>query len=103
MHASTTSHRRFLAALLALLLLAAACGGRADNGDEARDDSSTGTTAKKQLVAGPGFDMTTIKVGALTPLTGPVAGPIGLPLTEGNKVYLEKVNAAGGIAGKYKL
>jgi ABC-type branched-subunit amino acid transport system substrate-binding protein len=108
MHASTQSRRwRFLAALLALLLLAAACGGRDDGGDNASDDngddSSTATTEKKELVAGPGFDLTTIKVGALTPLTGPVSGPIGLPLTEGNKVYLEKVNAAGGIAGKYKL
>jgi ABC-type branched-subunit amino acid transport system substrate-binding protein len=102
----TRPNRRFLAALLALLLLAAACGGRDDDGGDAvdsGDDDSTETTEKKELVAGPGFDLTTIKVGALTPLTGPVAGVIGLPLTEGNKVYLEKVNAAGGIAGKYKL
>jgi ABC-type branched-subunit amino acid transport system substrate-binding protein len=106
MDASTKPNRRFLAVLLALLMLAAACGGRDDSGSNAaddEDDSSTGTTEKKELVAGPGFDLTTIKVGALTPLTGPVAGVIGIPLTEGNKVYLEKVNAAGGIAGKYKL
>jgi ABC-type branched-subunit amino acid transport system substrate-binding protein len=103
---TTRSSRRFLAALLALLLLAAACGGRDDNddaGDDSGDDQSSATTVKKELKPGPGFDGTTIKVGALTPLTGPVAGVIGIPLTEGNKVYLEKVNAAGGIAGKYKL
>lgn len=106
MHDLTRPNRRFFAALLALLLLAAACGGRDDGGDDAvdtGDDETTETTEKKELVAGPGFDLTTIKVGALTPLTGPVAGVIGIPLTEGNKVYLEKVNAAGGIAGKYKL
>jgi ABC-type branched-subunit amino acid transport system substrate-binding protein len=106
LHDLTRPNRRFLAALLALLLLAAACGGRDDTDDSADDsggDDTTETTAKKELVAGPGFDLTTIKVGALTPLTGPVAGVIGIPLTEGNKVYLEKVNAAGGIAGKYKL
>ena len=102
---TTRSTRRFLAALLALLLLASACGGRDDSDDDvdAGGDDTTDTTEKKELVAGPGFDLKTIKVGALTPLTGPVAGVIGLPLTEGNKVYLEKVNAAGGIAGKYPL
>lgn len=107
MHDLTRPNRRFLAALLALLLLAAACGGRDDDGGDdvssGGDDETTETTEKKELVAGPGFDLTTIKVGALTPLTGPVAGVIGIPLTEGSKVYLEKVNAAGGIAGKYKL
>lgn len=106
LHDLTRQNRRFLAALLAVLLLAAACGGRDDDGGDdvsSGDDDTTETTDKKELVAGPGFDLTTIKVGALTPLTGPVAGVIGLPLTEGNKVYLEKVNAAGGVAGKYKL
>ncbi len=105
MHDTTRSNRRFLAALLTLLLLAAACGGRDDSesDDSAADDETTESTAKKELAAGPGFDLTTIKVGALTPLTGPVAAVIGIPLTEGNKVYLEKVNAAGGIGGKYKL
>ena len=52
--------------------------------------------------AGPGFDGTTIKLGVLTPLTGPVA-VIGKPLTAGNEVYFDYVNAEGGIAGKYKV
>ena len=79
MHDLTRPNRRFLAALLALLLLAAACGGRDDDGGDevgAGDDESSETTEaeKKELVAVPGFDLTTIKVGALTPLTGFTSG-----------------------------
>jgi ABC-type branched-subunit amino acid transport system substrate-binding protein len=99
MYSTTQRKRRLIALVLALCLLGAACGRSGSSSSK----SSSGSTTKKVLVAGPGFDLTTIKVGALTPLTGPVAGVIGQPLTEGNKVYLEKVNAKGGIAGKYKL
>ncbi|MFC7615237.1 ABC transporter substrate-binding protein [Actinokineospora soli] len=38
----------------------------------------------------------------LSPLSGPVA-VIGQPLTTGNKVWFDQVNADGGIAGKYKV
>jgi ABC-type branched-subunit amino acid transport system substrate-binding protein len=55
-----------------------------------------------QLENGPGFDGTTIKLGVLTPLSGPVA-VIGEPLTAGNRVFWERVNEEGGIAGKYKV
>jgi ABC-type branched-subunit amino acid transport system substrate-binding protein len=84
--------------LAALALLAAGCGG-----DD--EPSSTGTTqagggAAPKTV--PGFDGTTIRVGIISPLTGAVAA-IGKPLTAGNEVYFNKVNAAGGVAGKYKI
>ena len=53
--------------------------------------------------AAPGFDGRTIKLGVLTPLQGPVA-VIGKPLTAGNEVFFEWLNAErGGIAGKYKV
>ena len=49
-----------------------------------------------------GFDGTTITVGAISPQTG-IASIIGIPLTAGNQVYFDALNAKGGIAGKYKV
>ncbi|RAK08097.1 ABC transporter substrate-binding protein [Salipiger aestuarii] len=40
-----------------------------------------------------------IKLGAFTPLTGPVAGP-GLGAFEGQEYVFDKVNAAGGLNGR---
>jgi ABC-type branched-subunit amino acid transport system substrate-binding protein len=50
----------------------------------------------------PGFDGKTIKLGVLTPLSG-LASVIGKPLTNGNQVYWDSVNAKGGVGGKYKV
>ncbi len=83
-----------LVALLALVL--AGCGGAAD------DEGDSGESGEASLANAPGFDGTTIKLGVLTPLTGPVA-VIGKPLTAGNEVYFDYVNSQGGIAGKYKV
>jgi ABC-type branched-subunit amino acid transport system substrate-binding protein len=53
--------------------------------------------------AAPGFDGETVRLGVLTPLQGPVA-VIGKPLTAGNEVFFEWLNAErGGIAGRYKV
>ena len=83
-----------LAAIAALSLVGAGCGQDDD------DDGGGGDSAQLENV--PGFDGTTIKLGILTPLTGPVA-VIGEPLTAGNEVYFEAINKQGGIAGKYKI
>ncbi len=91
-------HLPWVAAILALCLVAGSCGR-----DDAPAAAGRAEADGGQLAAVPGFDLTTIRLGALTPLTGPVAGAIGIPLTEGNRVYLEKVNARGGVAGKYRL
>lgn len=95
---------RLLALLSVLFLVVAACG-RSDDDDDA--GGTTDTTADdgepKELTNGPGFDGITIKLGVLTPLSGPVAGVIGIPLTEGNRTFVKKINDAGGIAGKYKI
>lgn len=85
--------------VFAIGLMAAACG-RDDNKSSSSGDSG-GDNAS--LSSGPGFDGKTIKLGVLTPLSGQVADPIGLPLTAGGDVYWQKVNAAGGVAGKYKV
>src|SRR5258708_33914802 len=44
----------------------------------------------------------TINLGILTPLTGPVADPIGKPLTRGIEVFFKGINDGGGIGG-YKV
>ncbi|WP_205696979.1 ABC transporter substrate-binding protein [Conexibacter sp. SYSU D00693] len=97
----TVLSRRRLAAAAAALLAAgglAACGGADD--DEGGGGGGTASSGEPGKVAG--FDGTTIRVGVLTPLTGPVA-VIGKPLTAGNEVFFDAVNAKGGIAGKYKV
>ncbi|HEX6799628.1 MAG TPA: ABC transporter substrate-binding protein [Ktedonobacterales bacterium] len=56
------------------------------------------------IKAGPGVDTAnkTITLGVLTPLTGPVAAPIGIPITKGIETYFDGINANGGISG-YKI
>lgn len=101
---------RMLALLMALTMTAAACGGSSDD-----DDAGTTTTAASDDDGGDdggepagdpepttGFDGTTITLGVLTPTSGPAA-IIGNPLTKGNEVYFEALNAAGGVAGKYQV
>ena len=80
---------------MGLALVLAACGGAGNDSDSGGGKAGEpGTTA--------GFDGKTIKLGVLTPLTGTVA-VIGQPLTAGNQVYYEALNAKGGVAGKYKV
>jgi ABC-type branched-subunit amino acid transport system substrate-binding protein len=50
----------------------------------------------------PGFDGKTIQLGVITPLSG-LAAVIGKPLTNGNQVYWQSLNAKGGVGGKYKV
>jgi ABC-type branched-subunit amino acid transport system substrate-binding protein len=84
-----------VAAVLALAV--AGCGGAADN------NASSGSSKGGGPKTGPGFDGKTIKLGILTPLSGPVA-VIGNPLTAGNEVYFDYINKEkGGIAGKYQI
>jgi len=65
--------------------------------------SSSGGSSKTSggIKIGPGVNASTktISLGVLTPLSGPVAGPIGIPLTAGQQTYWKAVNASGGIDG----
>lgn len=94
---------RLFALLLALTLTASACGG-SDEDDEGGGTTTTGGGEEPAGEPEPtaGFDGTTIKLGVITPTSGRVA-IIGNPLTNGNKVFFDQLNAAGGIAGKYKV
>lgn len=96
-------HRRWLRPLTLLLvasLAASACGGgRDDDDDDASGDGDDGG----ELATGPGFDGETIRLGVVTPTSGPVA-IIGNPLTAGNEAYWEYVNEElGGVAGQYPV
>jgi ABC-type branched-subunit amino acid transport system substrate-binding protein len=75
-----------LTVLVVLGTLLAACGGGTSGGG---------------IKAGPGVDTSKkiINLGILTPLSGPVAPPIGIPLTKGIETYFKAVNANGGING----
>jgi ABC-type branched-subunit amino acid transport system substrate-binding protein len=70
---------------------------------EAMADTTT-SEAMASLVFDFGFDEATgtIKVAALAALTGPIPG-IGASLLDGHKIYWEKVNANGGVAGIYPI
>lgn len=64
----------------------------------ASSNNGGGSTFK----SGPGVDTAkkTITLGIFTPLSGPVAAPIGIPLTNGIKVFFDYVNKdLGGIDG----
>jgi ABC-type branched-subunit amino acid transport system substrate-binding protein len=88
-----------LAGALALAMGAGACGGAGEGADEGESGGGGGSAEIRQV---PGFDGQTIRLGVLTPLSGEVA-VIGEPLTAGNEVYFERVNANGGIAGRYQV
>ncbi|MFZ4515192.1 MAG: ABC transporter substrate-binding protein, partial [Acidimicrobiia bacterium] len=120
MHASSKQRARRVNTWLAIPLIAvfalAACGGGDSGGSGGGAKAANGCTSKAPNTSGavsnagnapakvPGFDGTTIKLGALTPqsqvLSAVVVGGI---LTYGNEVYWKSVNARGGIGGKYKV
>lgn len=95
-------HRRWLRPLTLLLvasLAATACGGGRDDDDDDGDGAGEGG----ELATGPGFDGETIRLGVITPTSGPVA-VIGNPLTAGNEAYWDYVNEElGGVAGQYPV
>jgi ABC-type branched-subunit amino acid transport system substrate-binding protein len=80
---------------LSLTLVLAACGGAGED-----EDGGGGSAGAPGSTAG--FDGKTIKLGVLTPLSGTVA-VIGQPLTAGNEVWFDALNAKGGVGGKYKV
>ena len=47
-----------------------------------------------------GVTETTIKIGAIMDLTGPIAGDTTGPLTEGMRKYTRHINDSGGISGR---
>lgn len=94
MTTSTAIRTRFrvlsvLAILSLFSMIVAACGGGGASGG-IKTDVGVDTATK------------TINLGILTPLSGPVADPIAIPLTQGIEVYFKSLNDRGGIDG-YKV
>jgi hypothetical protein len=80
-----TKWMRLLALGAAFALVGAACG---DDDDTGGDDTETDGGSAAELDTAPGFDGTTIRVGALGNTGAPLAA-IGVPLSAGNRAYFE--------------
>ncbi len=80
----------FVLILVTILLALSGC---------ASSTSSTGSSSGIQ--AGPGVDLAnkTITLGILSPYSGPVADPIGIPLANGVKALFDHMNDHGGVDG----
>lgn len=73
--------KKFLTTLIGVSMLLVACG-------EQKTEQKTETAAAE-----------TIKIGAIGPLTGPVA-IYGISATNGTKLAIDEINANGGVLGK---
>ncbi|MGV4890226.1 ABC transporter substrate-binding protein [Streptomyces viridosporus] len=98
-----TTHRRHrnrhrttgtvLAGTLALLLAATGCSSTAEGGD------GGGAAAADGIRTGPGVGAKTIRLGALTDLTGPYA-TLGKSIVQAQQMWADEVNAEGGICDR---
>ncbi len=95
---------RRVAAVLASAALATtfvACGDDDDDAGSGGSSGATETTAASpdEVKTGRGVTDTTIRLGSLTDTSGVFAG-LGVPLNEGNQLFWNKQNAAGGVCGR---
>ncbi|SEL79646.1 ABC transporter substrate-binding protein [Streptacidiphilus jiangxiensis] len=77
---------------VAVVLAASGCSAKATGGAAA-------ATSSGGVKTGPGVTATSITVGILTDLSGPVA-PLGKPALQAEQLYVDQVNAAGGVCGR---
>jgi ABC-type branched-subunit amino acid transport system substrate-binding protein len=84
--------------IVVCVMMLSACASNSPGG---ATSSPTGGTVLK---VGPGVDVAnkTITLGIISPYSGIVAAPIGVPLADGVKVFFDHVNDNGGING-YKV
>lgn len=92
---------------MTLALVASACGRDSSSSSKPEDGTDQGSGGGEGEGGGdpstvPGFDGTTIKLGVLTPESGPAA-VIGDPLTNGNRAFWESINAEGGLDGRFEV
>ncbi|MHA4778807.1 ABC transporter substrate-binding protein [Streptomyces sp. MSC1_001] len=87
-------HLRLTAALGASLVLTlTGCSTKA------APESDSGSGGSGGVKTGPGVSDTAIKVGVITDLTGPAA-PLAKPSMQASQLYVDQVNAAGGVCGR---
>lgn len=79
------------AALAALLVAATGCSSKADGG--------SGSESADGVKSGPGVTAKTIRLGALTDLTGPYA-TLGKSIVQAQQLWADETNAAGGICDR---
>ena len=79
----------FAVALLTLSGCASSSSGTTSSGATLKYDNNTGVDVTHK----------TITLGILSPETGPVAAPIGIPLEDGVKAFFDHYNDLGGIDG----
>ncbi|WP_327186692.1 ABC transporter substrate-binding protein [Streptomyces sp. NBC_01334] len=82
----------FLAAALAALLVAA-------TGCSSKADGDSGSDSADGVKSGPGVTAKTIRLGALTDLTGPYA-TLGKSIVQAQQLWADETNAAGGICDR---
>jgi ABC-type branched-subunit amino acid transport system substrate-binding protein len=90
-HRSRTARTALAAAVTALLVAATGCSSKADGGS-----TSDGTDGVR---SGPGVSAKTIRLGALTDLTGPYA-TLGKSIVQAQQMWADETNARGGICGR---
>ncbi|MFD7133035.1 ABC transporter substrate-binding protein [Streptomyces sp. NPDC059894] len=90
-HRHRTPGTALAAALAALLIAATGCSSKADGGSTS--DGADGVTS------GPGVTEKSIRLGALTDLTGPYA-TLGKSIVQAQQMWADETNADGGICGR---
>jgi ABC-type branched-subunit amino acid transport system substrate-binding protein len=91
---------KFPALLLAGALTIAGVGGCGDDKkDTASDGGGGGGTDANGVKTGPGITDDSITLGIMTDLTGPFKD-FSTTLQAGHKIWVDEVNAAGGICGR---
>ncbi|MFE1923196.1 ABC transporter substrate-binding protein [Streptomyces asoensis] len=90
-HRHRTPATVLAAALAALLVTATGCSSKADGG--------SGSQGADGVRTGPGVTAKTIRLGALTDLTGPYA-TLGKSIVQAQQMWADETNAAGGICGR---
>ncbi|WP_405904112.1 ABC transporter substrate-binding protein [Streptomyces sp. NBC_00656] len=86
-----TQHRAALGLAVSLVLVLAGCSTKAG---EAKD-----TSGSDGVKTGPGVTADAISLGILTDITGPAAS-LGKPALQAEQIYVDQVNAAGGVCGR---
>ncbi|MFH9548177.1 ABC transporter substrate-binding protein [Streptomyces sp. NPDC017435] len=90
-HRHRTPATVLAAALAALLVTTTGCSSKADGG--------SGSESADGVKAGPGVTAKTVRLGALTDLTGPYA-TLGKSIVQAQQMWADETNAAGGICGR---
>ncbi|SME92387.1 ABC transporter substrate-binding protein [Streptomyces sp. Amel2xC10] len=91
-HRHRTPSTAVLAASLAVLLAAA-------TGCSSKADGKGGSAGADGVKAGPGITDESIRLGALTDLTGPYA-TLGKSIVQAQQMWADETNADGGICGR---